>query len=366
VAAVWAVNAMACVPTVRYGPDSDTPGWPVYLGAARHDASARESLPTEPQPLWRTGAGRSVRGAIAIGTTVVAVGTTDRAVVLLERATGKVLWRRRVSGTIAGGPLIAGTRVFAATQAVPDGRVLALELRTGKTLWSVKTAGVTAPLALADTLVIAATDAGDVLGLAAASGQQRWRRPLGRVARATPVPTADGVVVATLGDSLFLLDAATGTVHARLPTPGTVVGTPATDGRRLFFGTTAGHLVAVALPALTVLWDRSVDGAVYGAAALQGDTLLALTDDGTLWLVPVDSPATARHVALGIPATAGPTPIAGGVLVAGVTGEVVLVDAASDSVRWRLQRRAPIEEPPLVRDQQLFLVSGGGSVEVLK
>jgi outer membrane protein assembly factor BamB len=366
VAAVWAVNATACVPPVRFGPDTDSRGWPVYLGSARHDASADESLPAEPQPRWHTNAGRAVRGAIAIGTSVVAVGTTDRAVVLLERETGKVLWRRRVSGTIAGGPLIAGTRVFAATQAVPDGRVFALELRSGKTLWSANTAGVTAPLALADTLVIAVTDAGDVLGLSAATGAQRWRRALGRAARATPVPGADGVAVATLGDSLFLLDAASGTVHARLPTPGTVIGTPATDGHRLFFGTTAGHLVAVALPALTVLWDRAVDGAVYGAAALRGDTLLALTDDGTLWQVPVETPANARHVALGIPATAGPTPVAGGVLVGGVTGEVVLVDAASNAVRWRLQRRAPIEEPPLVRDRQLFLVSGGGSVEVLQ
>ncbi len=365
-AAVWAVNAMACVPTVRYGPDSDAHGWPVYLGSARHDASAGESLAAEPQPLWRTRAGRSVRGAIAIGTSVVAVGTTDRVVVLLERATGKVLWRRRVSGTVAGGPLIAGSHVFVATQAVPDGRVFALELRTGKIAWAVHTPGVTAPLALADSLVIAVTDAGDVLGLAAVSGQKRWSRTLGRAARATPVPTPDGIVVATLGDSLFLLDAATGAVHARLSTPGTVLGTPASDGRHLFFGTTAGHLVAVALATCTVAWDRAVDGAVYGAVALQGDTLIALTGDGTLWRVPVDSPASARHVALGIPATAGPTPIAGGVLVAGITGEVVLVDAASDSVRWRLRRRAPIEEPPLVRDRQLFLVSGGGTVEALQ
>jgi outer membrane protein assembly factor BamB len=307
-----------------------------------------------------------VRGAIAIGTTVLAVGTTDRAVVLLDRATGKVVWRRRLPGTVAGGPLIAGTRVFVATQAVPDGRVFALELRTGKTLWNVNTPGVTAPLALADSLVIAVTDAGDVLGLAAASGAQRWSRMLGRAARATPVPTPAGIVVATLGDSLFLLDATTGAIHARLSTPGTVIGTPASDGGRLFFGTTAGHLVAVALPALTVLWDRSVDGPVYGAAALQGETMIALTGDGTLWRLPVDSPAAARHVSLGIPATAGPTPIAGGVLVAGVTGEVVLVDAASDSVRWRMRRRAPIEEPPLVRNGQLYLVSGGGTVESLQ
>ena len=365
-AAVWAVNAIACVPVVRFGPETDARGWPVYLGSARHDASIGESLAADPRPQWRTGAGRWVRGAIAIGTSVVALGTTDRSVVLLERATGKLIWRHRVPGTVSGGPLIAGSRVFAATQAVPDGRVLAIELRTGKRLWTARTGGVSPPLALADSLIVAVTDEGQVLGLDPTTGARRWRRTVGRAARATPVPTPAGIAVATLGDSLFLLDAATGAVRAARPTPGTVIGTPATDGRRLFFGTTSGHLVAVSLPTLDVLWDRSVDDAVYGAVALQADTLLALTGGGTLWRVPVDAPATARQVVLGVPADAGPTPIAGGVLVGGITGEVLLVDAVSDSVRWRTQRRAPIEEPPLVRDRQLFLVSGGGTVEVLQ
>lgn len=357
---------MACVPVTRYGPDADARGWPVYLGSARHDASAAETLPADPQTQWRTGAGRSVRGALAIGTSVVALGTSDRAIVLLDRASGQQLWRRRVPGTVAGGPLIAGARVFAATQAVPDGRVYALALRTGQPVWDVHTAGVTAPLALADSLIIAVTDKGDVLALASASGAQRWRRSLGRAARATPVPTPDGIVVATLGDSLFLLDAATGAVRATLATPGTVLGTPATDGRLLVFGTTGGHLLAVSLPALTVVWDRSVGDAVYGAAALQADTVLALTATGTLWSVPLAAPDAAHHVALGVPATAGPTPVAGGVLVAGITGEVLLVDAGTGAVRWRAQRRPPIEEPPLVRDGQLFLVSGGGKVEALR
>lgn len=331
-----------------------------------HLAPATESVAGDPRTQWRTVAGRAVGSAIAIGTDVVALGASDRAVVLLERATGRRLWRRRVPGPVAGGPLIAGGRVLAATQAVPDGRVLALELRTGKLIWSVRTAGVTAPLALLESLVVAVTDTGDVLGLAVASGAQRWRRPLGRAARAAPVPAAGGIAVATLGDSLFLIDAATGMIRASCSTPGTVLGTPATDGRRLYVGTMGGHLLALKLPDLTVAWDRAVGDAVYGATALQGDTLVALTSVGTLWRVPVDSPDGARQVALGLPATAGPTPVAGGVLVAGVTGEVLLLDAATDSVRWRIQRRAPIEAPPLVRDGQLFLVSGGGTVEALR
>jgi outer membrane protein assembly factor BamB len=361
--ALCTVNAMACAPVTRLGPAREDPGWRVYLGSPRHDVSARESLAVDPQPLWHADPGRAIRGAVAVGDSVIAVGTTDRAVVLLDRATGQRIWRHRVPGTVAGGPLLAGDRIFVGTQAVPDGRVVAIRLSTGRTIWNTHTGGVTAPLALGDSTVVAATDAGQVLSLDAATGHELWRHSVGRAVHATPVLTPDGVVVATLGDSLFLLDAATGAIRASRATPGTVLGTPAFGGMRLFAGTTAGHLLAVSIPDLQVVWDHVVQDAVYGAPALVGDTLFAVTADGTLWRVPVNDPDAARALPLGVPTTAGPTPIAGAVLVGGITGDVLRVETGTDAVRWRTRRPAAIEAPPLVRHGELLLVLGDGTIE---
>jgi outer membrane protein assembly factor BamB len=363
VVALWAVNAMACAPVTRVGPAREDPGWRVYLGSPRHDASAGESLAADPQPVWHATPGRAIRGAMALGDSVIAVGTTDRAVVLLQRSTGKLIWRHRVPGTVAGGPLLAGDRIFVGTQAVPDGRVVAIRLRDGKTIWETRTGGITAPLALGDSTVIAASDAGRVVALDAASGRERWRRSLGRAVRTTPILTADGIVIATLGDSAFLLDAGTGAIRARTATPGTVIGTPASSVRRLYAGTTAGHLLALSVPDLRVVWDRPVQDAVYGAPALVRDTVFAVTAAGTLWRVPTDNPDGARSLSLGVPARAGPTPIAGAVLVGGITGEVLRVATATDAIEWRIHRRAAIEAPPLVRDGELFLVLGDGTIE---
>jgi outer membrane protein assembly factor BamB len=365
VAALWAVNAMACVPVTRFGPDRVEPGWRAYLGTARHDVAARESLAVEPHPLWRTDVGRAVPGTPAVAGGVIAVGTSDRSVVLLDRATGQVLWRRGVPGPVAGGPLLAGALLYVATQAVPDGRLLALHLRTGKTAWQLNTGGVTAPLALSGGLVIAATDAGAVVAVDRVSGTERWRRALKVGVRAAPVPTAQGIAVATIGDTLYLLDAATGSITARRPTPGTVLGTPVTDDRRLYVATTGSRVLAVSLPALDVVWDRGVDDAVYGAPALVRDTLYVVNAGGTLWRIPVESPAEARAVSLHLATSAGPTPLADAVLVAGVSGKVVCV-GAGDTVRWQLQRAGPMTEPPLVQDHQLLLVAGDGTLEVLQ
>jgi outer membrane protein assembly factor BamB len=199
-------------------------------------------------------------------------------------------------------------------------------------------------------------------GSFAYSTQQRERR----AARAAPVPVPDGVVVATIGDSLYLLDIVTGTVRARMATPGTVLGTPATDGRHVYCATTAGRLLSLELPGLIVAWDRPLGDAVYGAPALVRDTLYVLTANGTLWRIPVADPEQARSTAFRVPATAGPTPLAGGILIGGTSGEVILVDAATDSIRWRMHVRGPIEEPPVVRNRQLILVSGGGAVEAFQ
>lgn len=364
-AALWAVNATACVPVTRFGPDRVDPGWEAYLGSPRHDVSARESLPAEPRRLWRRDVGRAVPGSPAIAATIIAVGTSDRAVVLLDRASGRLLWRRHVPGPVTAGPLLAGELLYVATEAVPTGRVLALRVRTGKTAWQASLGGVSAPLALTGELVIAATDAGDVVALDRESGAERWRRRLQLGVRAAPVPTPAGIAAATIGDTLYLLDVRTGAIQASLATPGTVLGTPATDGRRLYFATTGGHVLGVTIPALAVSWDTSVPAAVYGAPALAGDTLYVVDAGGTLWRIPVDSPAAARALPLHLATTAGPTPVADGVLVAAVNGEVVCV-SAGDSVRWRVRRPGPMAQPPLVQDGQLVLVDGDGAVEVLQ
>ncbi len=294
----------------------------------------------------------------------------DRQVVLLDRPTGQVLWRTRVQGTVRAGPLLDGDRLYVATEASPEGRVYALNLHDGHTLWSARTGGVAAPLALAGDTLYAGTEAGTLLRLGTADGKIAWRRQLPGAVRAGPVPTPAGVAVATTTDSLFLVAPGTGEVRQRLALPGggAVLATPALDSGagRLYVGTTGGHVLAIALPALTMAWDFTAGDAVYGALAVARDTVFALARDGTLWLIPRDGPAGARSIALGIVCTAGPTPLGHGVLAGGVSGEVVLVNPDSGGISWRVQLDGPIEAPPLVRNRELVVIGGRGDIRTYR
>src|SRR2546428_1324126 len=250
VAALWAVNATACVtyvPSSKLGPARQDAGWVAYLGNSRHDACAAESLAPDPRPLWRADVGRAVRGGPGLGERVGAVGVAERVVTLLDRATGQALWRTRLRGTIHAGPLLEEERLYVATEA-PEGRVYALRLHDGRTLWSTKTESVVAPLALEGDTIYAATERGTVLRLGAERGAVAWRRHLPGAVRAAPVATPLGLAVATAADTLYLLDKTSGEVRARLATPGTVLAAPALAESRLYFGTTGGHVLAVELP----------------------------------------------------------------------------------------------------------------------
>lgn len=368
-AAFWAVNATACtpyVPPAKLGPPRQETAWPAYLGTPRHDACAAESLSADPRPLWTTDVGRAVRGSPALGETVIVVGVAERFVALVDRATGQALWRTRVDGTIAGGPLLESDRIYVATEATPEAKIYALRLRDGQPIWSTRTESVVAPLALDGDTLYAATETGLVLRLETEGGRVTWTSRLAGAVRAGPVPTPAGLAVATTSDTLFLLDRGSGAVRARLPTPGAVLATPALDGKgrdtRLYLGTAAGRLLAVDLPALTVAWDLNAGDALYGAPAVAHDTVYALAHDGTLWMVPRDGIAGARSLALDLTATAGPMPTASGVLVASVSGAVLLVDRGSGAALWQVQLDGPIEQPPLVRERQLVVVAGRGDI----
>src|SRR5574341_41656 len=191
--------------------------------------------------------GRGVRGSPALGEAVIAVGTADRHIVLVDRTSGDVLWRSRLDGTVRSGPLLDEDHLYIASESQPDGRVYAVRLRDGRILWRARAGSVEAPLTFDGEDLYAGTEEGSVSRIDPETGSIEWRAPLAGAVRAGPIVTPYGLVVATTSDSLYMLDRSTGTVRSRLRIPGSVLATPATDGRRVYLGTVNGRVVAVDL-----------------------------------------------------------------------------------------------------------------------
>jgi outer membrane protein assembly factor BamB len=359
-AALVAVNA--CASVQRTGPATQDRAWRTYLGSDARTSTGNDSMAADPRPVWRADVGRGIVGGPALTEDLVIVAMVDRQIAVLERSTGDVIWRRRLSNAPGAGPLADGDRILVATQE-EDGRVYALQLATGARIWSAAAGDVAAPLAMDDSTVFAATTTGDVLALREADGSRVWRTRLPGAVRAAPLPTAAGLVVATATDSLFLLDVARGRVLVRAGLRGSVLAAPTLAGPLVVVGTSAGGLLALRADSLTPQWHLDLGGPVAGTVAVREGIAYALTARGALWRVPLDDPRAATHVETGAVVRAGPIPTATGVFVAGIEGELILVDPATGARRWSAHVQSPLEQPPLV-DGRFFLAAAGRGLVV--
>jgi len=353
----------ACASNGHEGPLLQERVWPVYLGSASRAGSA-DTLASDPQPVWRNSVARGISGAPAVTEDVVALSLVDNRVALLDRATGALIWTRRLSAPLGAGPLIADDRLFVAEQD-PTGKVYAIRLTDGGTIWSGRAGDVTAPLVLADSSLYMASTAGLVVQVSARTGVARWRGHVGGGVRTTPLVVPAGLVVATQMDSLFLLDAQTGAVRIHRGTHGTVLAAPALTDSTIVIGTSAGRLEALDANTLHTLWSMDLDDPVVGNVAIRDGRAYALTSRGTLVIVPLDRPAEARRLPVGIVARAGPTPAPQGIFLGGVRGEIVLVDSLGVH-QWDARILAPVAEAVLVDGRTLIAVSVRGDVVMFR
>ena len=361
-AALLAVNA--CTSVSRLAPASQERRWTAYLGSDRRASAVPDTLAPDPSPAWRVDVGRGIVGAPALTESLVLLSQVDRQLTVLDRATGVIVWRRRFGENIGSGPLVDYDRVFFATQ-TSQGQVEALDLPSGKRLWGTRLGDVAAPIAVRDAQVYAGTVEGWLVALSTVGGERMWRTNLGGAVRMAPVTTGGGVIVATATDSLYLLDQATGAVRARRATAGTVLAAPALADSVVLVGTDDGRLEACDTATLATRWSLDLGSGAVGAVAVQRDTAFVVTHEGALWWVPLAAPAQATHVATGVVTRGGPTPVAGGVLVAGVGGELTFVDAKG-ARRWTARVHAPVVQPVVAGGGGIVAVSERGEVVMFK
>jgi outer membrane protein assembly factor BamB len=284
----------------------------------------------------------------------------DRKVYAVDLANGQVEWSQRLSGIVAGGVLVSGDTVFAASSR-PEGRVYALDRATGERIWREKTGSVGAPLALSGGVLLVATQRGDLLGMGPGNGEFRWRRRLG-TSRVAPLEVAEGAVVVATVDSLFLLRAKDGEVTHRARSPGTILSHWVRMRGSLIAGTTDSQVVALDPSTLKLDWSVKVDAPVLDAPAAKGDTLFVATRRGTLYRIAPGEPRTADQVvALEWPVTSPVTIVGGQILLGGADGLLRALNLEGQEL-WRVQLWRPVELGPVALDDGILAIGGGGDL----
>jgi outer membrane protein assembly factor BamB len=313
-----------------------------------------------PTQVWAARAGRRLTGRVVLKDGQLYGAGVDRKVYAVDLETGELRWSSRLSGLVAGGVLVSGDTVFAASSR-PEGRVYSLDRATGQRHWRAKTGPVGAPLALVDSILLVPAQRGQLLGLDPSDGSILWRRSMG-MARIAPVSVGRGAVVVATVDSLYRVTVADGEVSHRVPTPGTIVSPWLAHRGLLVAGTTDSQVVAVSPADLTTRWSAKVDAPVLGSPAALGDTLYVASRRGTLFrLAPGDPPTARAVVELEWPVTAPLTVVDGLLLLGGADGTLRAL-RANGTEAWRIHLWRPIELSPLALKDGLLAIGGNGDL----
>lgn len=191
----------------------------------------------------------------------------------------RVLWQRQLGSAIEAQVTVShdGATLYAVTL---GGDLVALATATGEERWR-RNQGqrvYSAPTATAD-LVVFGRDGGAVVAVGL-DGAPKWKLETEQDCDVPVLDLPDGGFVAACGRQLVSLRH-DGTLRAEAQLPKKVFSVPAGTADRVVLGAQDGHVRALSLPLLLPLWDTALGADVDGGIALDDDgTVFAGTDGG--------------------------------------------------------------------------------------
>lgn len=239
--------------------------------------------------LWSFAARAKIVSSPQVWQQEVIVGTTDGRVVAVSLDTGRRLWEKKIGASVWADPVVGKDYIVAATS---DGALVRLDHR-GRIAWSRKVGGgiYSSPLCVeGHDLIIFGTKTSYIYACALSDGKERWkyraggevsgspalgagavfigakdracyaltldgkllwRRDVGGSVLSRPLVLGDSLFVTTYGGKLVALDGETGDVTAEYRAASSLYSSPATDGRRIYFGSNGGVFHALELPGRT-------------------------------------------------------------------------------------------------------------------
>ena len=200
-------------------------------------------------------------GGAVIDDTRVYIPLEGEHFVALERETGRTVWTVDIES--AWPPVLHEDVVFLAA----SDELHALDAATGNHRWRVPLGrGVMAPLIVHENMIIALAAPDEVMAFRISDGQRLWIHALGgRSGRASMAVDATGVYVA-LADRLVRVALTDGTVRWDREVPGQLLSA-AVARDRVFVGSTSNHIFAFDSASGSLAWKFPFGGDVIGITA---------------------------------------------------------------------------------------------------
>jgi outer membrane protein assembly factor BamB len=284
----------------------------MFRGGPAHLGVYESTSPTLGGVAWkfRTG-GPVLSSPLAVDSTVY-VGSSDRFVYALDRATGAVRWKFETEGRVSSSPAYFHGVVFVGSL---DGRLYAIDAATGARRWAFQTAGeqrftargihgaiprtelmadpfdvfLSSP-AIAGGLVYFGSGDHNVYALDSQTGALRWKFATGDVVHASPAVSNGVVYIGSWDRNMYALDASTGAERWRFQTGNDttifnqigIASSAAVSDGLVYFGCRDGHFYAIDAKTGALRWRHDNNmGWVIASPAVKNGIVYFPTSDGT-------------------------------------------------------------------------------------
>ena len=134
------------------------------------------------KPEWKVDLDRDISGGVSAGFGVIALGSSNGDILLLDDSNGKLLWEKPLGGQILAVPALSEKRVIVQTM---DGRLHGLSRKDGKSIWLYDTVipiltlrGESSPV-VNNNITLAGFANGKLVALDTKNGYVGWERPVG-------------------------------------------------------------------------------------------------------------------------------------------------------------------------------------------
>ncbi|HEX8900175.1 PQQ-binding-like beta-propeller repeat protein [Vitreimonas sp.] len=287
-------------------------------------------------------------GGVATAGGRVFVTTGFGFIVALDANTGEEVWRRQADAPFQSAPTVSGTRLYAITN---DSELLALDVSSGEVLWNYQAIAEPARILAATSVavdgdtVVAPFASGELVALLGGNGRRLWSDSLSRSGQLTSLSAINDIA-----------------------------GRPVLDNGVVFAASHSGVLAAIDLRSGQRGWARPF--ASTQTPLLAGNVLYAVSTDGVLaafdrntgnayWVQELrryedEDDRTGRV------AWTGPVMIGGRLVLANSLGQVIAVTPESGQTVATADVGKPVFIPPIVANDQIYIVTDEARLVVLR
>lgn len=287
-------------------------------------------------------------GGVAVSGSRVFVSTGFGFLVALNADTGHELWRVQADAPFLSAPTVAGERVYAITN---DSELLAVNVATGEVSWTSQTIAEPAHIMSAPSVavdgetVIAPFASGELIAFLSANGRQVWSDSLSRSGRLTSLSAINDIA-----------------------------GRPVIHAGVAYAVSHSGVLAAIDIRTGQRVWARSF--ASTQTPWVAGDVLYAVSVDGELaafdratgnvyWVQQLRRTRDREHSDSGRVVWTGPVMIGGRLVLANSLGQVIAVSPENGQTVAHADVNKAVYIPPIVANDQIYLVTDDAKLVVL-